>query len=345
MKKVLYFFGTGKLTFKIVEGVDSDTIIVIFTTEKQSQNKRNILYYNDTVCNYDYRYVKYISDTESVNEQMNFTDVGINIYIMNVYSHIELINKLGDFYAISCCREGLIETYLPLLNSISAHGVILSFDNDKSIAQRARSMYHFGSVYAGVAHCYVPFKLKFDQDNQSATLVAERYGYLFFPKECCKFKTFIKARFDSPISASYSKSEKDFKLAVQKKLLNVNVLHTLICMEVKLLYPREYDSLSFGDINFETFSKIKNYVLYIHDKMYVLLFGTKDDVEDYAMSKVCASDFLDNLRKYNERCTRGIDFNSTISRIKLSEHIEFIKSSGVDISRYASIINSLPKCK
>ncbi len=337
MKKILFAFGTSKINYKIVSGIDRNIIVIVFSTKKFSHSKIISLCFSDIDGIYDSKKAKIVSDTTKVDRNLSFVEDGINIYIMNVYSHACLFESLGYFHAMSCCRDGLTRTYIPLLNKLKCKGKIISFDNNKNIAQQAQELSVNCRIFAGVAHCYVPFVINESLHDNTTTITAERFGYLYFPPDCDSFNQFFRVRLSSPLSVLFAETKEEFIEAVNRKLLNINVIHTLTCFEIKLLNPTKYDTLTFGSISKADYNKIIKRVLAIHKKMYLALFG---EDEEYTMALACAAQFIDNLWTYNETCTRGVDFNSSCSLEKAKRHLDFVNETGVNTEKYSSLIQN-----
>jgi len=337
MKKVLFIFGTAKLAYKIMECVEERTVVVVFSTKHFSETKVYDCNYVDTDGSYDTKKHKIISDTDFCDGSLDFVEDGINIYEMNVYTHSILFEVQENFLAISCCRSGLTDTYIPLLNSMDCRGVIVSLDNDKSISRDASKLSKNCDVYAGVAHCHVPNPVKWNEDGTTATIIADRFGYLVFPPKCNCFRKYFIPALSSPVAMTYTDTEEDFQRAVYEKLIDVNVPHSLSCLEVKILFPNEYEAMTFADIEKETFDAIKDRVLIMHKQMYTYYFSEDDQLE---VAVNTATRFLDRLKEYTEPCIRGVDFNSPSSLLKLNMHMQIVRDAGIDITKYASIIDS-----
>lgn len=336
MQNILLFLGLSYEDYKLVESTTFNTLNFILSTESFPQDKVQSHIFIDADGKYDAKKIKTISDTTCCDGNLDFLENGINIYKMNVFSHLKLLENLGEYYAVSCCRESLTKFYIPLLNNLSCFGTIISLDKSISKTKKTKEIRGNCRIFFGVAHCNDTINYVENAIDDSVNILAERYGYLYFPAKCTEFKKFFKTSLRSPVSIYYAKNKRDFFEAVQKKTLNINVLHTLVCFEVKLLYPNQYNSFAFRNVSADVYSYIKKRVLAIYQEMYLSLFGQD---EEYITAISYASSFIDDLQKYNEKCTRGVDFDEKSSFNKAMRHIRFVKDAGIDISRYSSITN------
>ncbi len=328
---VLFIFGTAKIAYKIVECVKDGTIVIIFSTSNYHETRSYELSYKDTDEEYDKKRHKFVSDSDYIDGTMGFLESGIDVYVMNVFTHIRLIEIFKYFYAISCCRNGLPETYIPLLDSYAYRGLIVSFDNNKSIAEEANEISVNSIVLSGVAHCYAPLAVEWNEDKSVATIKAEKFGYLVFPPFCEVFRTFFAVKLSSPVAITFTETPEEYQRAVDMKMLNCNALHTLACCVIKTLYPQEYEQMNFGDIDNYVFDGIVSSLLEVHRNAYYNLWA---EGENYDFASKLALSFLDNLRKYKDPCVRGVDFNSKTSIHKASVHLRFMRKAGIDVEEY-----------
>ena len=136
----LIMLGTGKIFWGLCGLLSLYRFNTLaFTTKKISTTREEDVFLEDSRGVYRRFKVLYISDEFDTGQIENLIHPDVNIYIVNVNAHKEYFARAGDILGISCCKTGLSETYVPILNEAGCTGQIVAIDNNKEIAKAANS--------------------------------------------------------------------------------------------------------------------------------------------------------------------------------------------------------------
>lgn len=287
-------------------------------------------------------------------KEMERLDIRIGIVMLDDEELQNIVESSP--YIFSSGRESLLNTYLPVLDkmNLSKKHLIISVDNDASIAERAKKACNNPciAVEKAVIHCVVT----------SRKLCNERMYYnsgdfcrLDLPPGALGFRLLTNAglSFTRKSHIRYCESAEQMKQYTKEKLLDINLPHSVLTM-------LSYDSAIKKGMTLKEAAESQFFVHMTEEYArsvcdIVLTAGYDMEYHSVEMTehKVLMYDFVKHLFHSSEEILkRGIDpTNIEMLRYKLNNHIEYIinklksKTESSEDTLYERIANALIDAK
>lgn len=159
-------------------------------------------------------------------------NTGVRVGVVSVFHSIFkeiIVKEINGGICFSVCRDGLFETYLPLLEGeVDRPTDIISFDNDKSIAERARNICQNPNIHIhkGVIHSSCVLD-EIDLNNSTIKITCGLECILIFPPSMARYETYFP---DCVLFGRsqwiFTKTEEEFEAYISLKLATINAIHT-----------------------------------------------------------------------------------------------------------------------
>ena len=235
----------------------------------------------------------------------------------------------SNLVIISTCRNGLCDIYAPLLNNMHCSGTIISFDNDKTIAKNAKKMLPKFYVEAGMAHaCSIK-----SYSNDYIDILLEQHVMFVFPSK--KIRSYYNFFFPTP-EIVFCESEKELQDYYEKKLIYINVPHTILTLHAlekegiseEALQKKYLELSDIGKIHANT---LNDCILIQNNLQTTYLCEDKNDWKN-----ICYEFLLFTIE--NDKIERGLKWDvSTIK--KLDKHLDYIGK--LDRTKLVDVANTL----
>ena len=196
---VLGILGNGKVVHSalapaVTERTDMDTLL---TTRNNSYEGTN----NCILCSIqDTQYPFMVADNSfktlsSFRNVMRQNGVRVGIIPANSTLFTELVKQGNGGIWFSACREGLYETYLPVMEKlIDKPTYIFVFDNDENIVKIARERCRNSNIH--ILKCIlhsVCSTIEYNREKHTAHVVCGKECLLVFPPEAWEFSSIFKS--------------------------------------------------------------------------------------------------------------------------------------------------------
>lgn len=228
---MISIFGNGKLTNGLAQNLLENVscpIMILTRTSYSSINTVSIVMNNDTKKSFD---VTFKLPHESINTlTKRMSDKNIRVAYININDPFlaDIINNSSIIF--SCAREGLIDTYEKILNSLSLTQdlFIVSLDNDEKIYKTANDYNTNPHVFyiKGVAHAVIT-----STEAHGELLICQSHGRssIFLPPECFNPMHEVLQSFPVIIKQSLLKicsSHEELKNIIELKRCDINAPHS-----------------------------------------------------------------------------------------------------------------------
>lgn len=288
-----------------------------------------------------------ISTTDLI-KKMKSQNTNVAICPSNSALFSQVINNEKTKVIISACREGLLTTYMPLLEKLDREITVISIDNDETIVERAKQICNNKKITfcKAVIHI-VCTEVDYDKKTHTINLEADDQVEIIFPPAAKHLKPYFcddsKSIYSLRTKAHFTDTDSEFQFYSRAKIVDVNGMHTLISI---IAYKRGFErGLTVNDIaesTFDTFISEKEAMILCetaHSEMYDNLMnqiGTKARITDKKKAHAFKMKlFVHNIFLRQEKVSRGINLNDTSSTEKLKRHLELLKDVKTnEISNY-----------
>lgn len=268
------------------------------------------------------------------------TEAGTQVAICNATEEklLELISCSKTMAIFSACREGLLTTYMPILEKINRKIDVFVLDNDNTIVDRAKALCKNGlvSFHQAVIHA-VCSNVEFDKKHGTITLTADNSVDVVFPPEALWLKDHIidtsQSLFSSRARFKFCESPTEFEYFCKSKIIDVNGIHTLISLAVYHKGLKEGVSLKkIADSTFADYISLDELLKIAstgHSKMYKSLITNTERMKEYEEEEGVHQEIMKCFvrRTYDSRdkIKRGVDFEDAESVKKMHRHLEYLK--------------------
>lgn len=339
--KFLGILGNGKVAYSaiapaVIERTDMDTLL---TTRSNSYEGTN----NCILCNMqDMQYPFMVADNSfktlsSLRDEMHQNGVRVGIISVSSNLFMEMVKQGNGGIWFSVCREGLYETYLPLMEKlIDKPTYIFVFDNDENIVKRARERCRNQNIH--ILKCIlhsVCSAIEYNREKHIAHVVCGRECLLVFPPEAWELRSLFKSNpFFGRAEFRFTDSEDAFRFFELWKPLGINVLHTLA--SVKAYVEGAMQGIPLTEIAKKRFSDVvsEQEILDLTLRVYSLLYEKYLAPYAYTMQTTKESlvsittEFVKGLFHLEETVGRGLDPKHSSFDSKLMRHFPYLRESG-----------------
>lgn len=272
-----------------------------------------------------------LSDFCTKMDQSN-TRVGVISKTLPLFS--DALDAINGNICFSACREGLPDTYLPLLEKrITKPTHIFIFDNDEAIIEKAQAKSKNPNInfHKCIMHSVCNSMV---QDSNTTYLTCGKECTLYFPPEAKDLKPLFKNNlFGGRSEFVFTESEEEFFFYKWWKKIGINSLHTLA--SVKAYVEGTALDISLDTIASSTFNcyvskeTLTTYLLRVYSILYDKYLANYSasmqvDKETLATSTIT---FISELYNSKDIVRRGLDITATSFHSKLESHFPLLYSS------------------
>lgn len=291
-------------------------------------------------CNFEYS-VLYAHGEDTIDEFIKKM-YSKRIYVGLIHVSDPLFEQMLQYgngsVWYSACRTGILN-YIPrIIRHATMPTDILCFDNDKSLLEQAQKICAgtFVNIHKCVAHC-ICSKAEYDVNNGLIQLFGGTENYLYFPPDIKKIIPHLyqpRNSFSKHAQLRFSESTEEFSFYVNAKLIDINALHTVVC--VMSYIKGSENGLSLSEIASMHFSNlldeaiVQNLICTLHSQLFekflqpiATQLGEKKEIH-----AALASSFITYLFSSQEECVaRGLDCRNESYTTKLNQHIALLKAA------------------
>lgn len=273
----------------------------------------------------------------SFRHEMQQNGVRVGIIFADSDLFIEMVKQGNGGVWFSACREGLYETYLPIMEKlIDKPTDIFVFDNDEDIVKEARKRCRNPNIR--ILKCIlhsVCSSIEYNREEHAARLVCGKECLLVFPPEAWELRSIFKSNpFFGRAEIRFTESEDEFKFYELWKPLGINVLHTLASIKAYVkgvnqgLTLEETAKKQFADVvsEQETLEHVLRVYSLFYDKFLAPYTYTMQITKEELIS--ITTEFIKGLFKRGETVGRGLDPEHSSFDSKLKRHFSYLRESG-----------------
>ena len=249
---------------------------------------------------------------------------------------LDMIESGNGGIWFSACREGLYETYLPIIEPhITKPTHICVFDNDTNIVNNAKENCRNPNIHFHqcIIHS-VCSDIRYDYKEHAVHLTSGKECLLVFPPSMRYLNSEFEFNpFFNRADFQFTTSDYEFLFYAKWKMIAINALHTLAAVKAYMVGLQ--NGLSLSQISKECFSsfvskdEMLKYLLKIHSLLYdkhLIPYAkyvklSKDD------SIRSATIFLEGLYNHQETIGRGLNVIHTSFNSKITSHFPLLKSA------------------
>lgn len=236
---------------------------------------------------------------------------------ISVSTFEKIYRNLPDLLIISTCRDGLYKTYAPVLSTMRCSGMIVSFDNDKTIVEKTKGELPCFEVAAGMAHALAI------KDTKEGCIKVEVGDHVLFVFPNKRIKKYFDFYMPTP-ELIFCSSEKEMHDYNEKKLLFINVPHSILTLTAYI----------YNGISLETSKKLYSEMVKRDEVLRDAIAdssaiqSTYSDRNGYAAEDVydwqclCIEFLIHTVN--SDTVERGLKWNKS-SLEKLDRHMEYIR--------------------
>lgn len=338
---VLGILGAGKVTFSaitpaIIERTNMETLLT--TRGSSYEGINNCILYNMEDLQYPFMAADNSFKTLSAfRNEMNQNGVRVGIIPASSDFFTEMVKQGNGGIWFSACREGLYETYLPIMeNLIDKPTYIFVFDNDENIAKKAKERCRNSNIH--ILKCIlhsVCSAIEYNCEKHTVHAVCGKECLLVFPPEAWEFRSLFKSNpFFGRADFRFTDSEDAFKFFELWKPLGINVLHTLASVKAYVeganrgITLTETAQRRFSDAvsEQETLDHTLRVFSLFYDKFLAPYAYTMQTTKEKLVS--ITTEFVKGLFDLEETVGRGLDPKHPSFNSKLMRHFPYLRESG-----------------
>lgn len=341
-KSIMMYLGTGGVTLSalawtIYERTKMDSLLAGRTIPYAGGINNCIL------CNMqDTAYPFMVADDSyntlaSFYEEMKQNGIRVGVISLNSVLFEEMVKEGNGGLWFSACREGLYETYLPIMEKLIDRPThIFVFDNDENIVKEAKRRCKNANIHIVRCILHSVCNAKDPNPEQHAVhLVCGEECLLVFPPEAREFRSLFKSNpFFGRAEVVFTDSEEQFKFYELWKPLGINVLHTLAC--VKAYTKGSHQGLTLDEIAEKKFSdviseqEVLEHALRVYSLLYSKYLSPYTQVMQITGEELVLSSekFLRGLFRLEDTVGRGLNPEHSSFDSKLARHFPYLRESG-----------------
>lgn len=328
--------GESALVPGINESSDSHSIIIVRNEALKGIKKCKLC----GMLNEEYP-IMYVDDNEdslsNFCDKMDRDNIRVGVIPKDHILFDEVLKICDGGIWFSACREGLYETYIPLMEkNITKETHILVFDNDEKIVQKAKEQCQNPNI--NIHRCIIHSvcsSQKYDYDKQEVLLTSGKECILVLPPEVSEIKEIFNCSIlNGRTEFIFTDTEAEFKFFELWKPICINAMHTLAAVKA---YIKGVDTgMTLEEISVKKFSDIiskeemLNYVLRIHSLLYDKYLKPYVDMLQVGIDigEMQTKRFISDLYELQETIERGLNPKNSSFDSKLERHFPLLESSG-----------------
>ena len=335
-----YVLSTSKLVLHaivpmLLEYTSKATLIATTNTRFETVNK--VVFDQDGNMSYDIMYAKNESTLNEFISKMHSKNVRVGIINISNPLFIEMLQAGNGAIWYSACRNGIYDYLLRLKLYSTSQTNILCFDNDKALIDRAKELYKNTNflICKCVAHS-ICSAIEFDELHNQVNLYGGEECYLYFPPEVTKLLDHLYDPIGSMskrVQLRFCRTSEEFDFYTLAKMIDVNALHTMICIMAYLKGNEK--GISFEISSAMHFCELldkdetKKIITRLHELLFEkFLCPLADQLNEKKMIHTrLAADFVEYLfASEQESVGRGLSFCNASDVSKLKQHLPLIRS-------------------
>lgn len=236
-EKCIFVLSTSKLVlYALVPMLLEHTTgsVLLTTTHTEMQTVPKVQIENAPEHSYQLLFAEQESSLSEFISHMEHNQIRVGVIHVDSPLYPELLKAGDGAIWLSACREGVLHYIEELKPHITHPTLLLCFDNDSNLITRAQHICSNSSVcvYKCVAHS-VCTTTKLNHSQKTISLLGGEECFLVFPPEAAPFKRHIKSNI-APLSTRtqlrFASTPTEYQFLTDAKAINVNALHTAICI-------------------------------------------------------------------------------------------------------------------
>lgn len=340
-EKCIFVLSTSKLVLHalvpmLLEHTTDSVLLVTTRTEMQTVTKVQIE--NAPEHTYQLLYAEQENSLSEFMSHMRRNQIRVGVIHIDSPLYPELLRVGDGAIWLSACREGVLHYIEELKPFITHPTLILCFDNDSNLIIRAQHLCSssFICVHKCVAHS-VCTTLKLNHSQETISLLGGEECFLVFPPEAEPFKQHLKSNID-PLSTRaqlrFASTPTEYQFLTDAKAINVNALHTAICIlaytegDKQSLSLEAVSNMPIGTVLDKSFAIEK--ILQLHARMFDKYLSPVSEQlgESKYIHTETARRFANHLfSSPAELIGRGLSPNREIAENKLCRHLPLIQGA------------------
>ncbi|MDE7431168.1 MAG: hypothetical protein K2N34_04535 [Lachnospiraceae bacterium] len=337
---VLNILGNGKAVLSsiapaLIERTDKDALMTARSNSYEGIN-------NCVLCNIqNTRYPFMVADNSfntlsAFRNEMRENIIRVGIIPANSALFTEMVKQGNGGIWFSACREGLYETYLPVMEKlIDKPTYIFVFDNDENITKIARERCRNSNIH--ILKCIlhsVCSNIEYNREKHTVHMTCGKECLLVFPPEAWELRSLLKSNpFFGRAEFLFTDSEDAFKFFELWKPLGINVLHTLA--SVKAYVEGVNQGMSLNEITQKRFSDVisEQETLDHTLRVYEVFFDKYLAPYAYTIQTTkenlvtITTEFVKGLFRLEETVGRGLNPRDSSFDSKLKRHFPYLRAS------------------